>query len=65
MRLVSKYPKKKKGICLTPNFHNLIVNSPLKVLQIQLIMRNLVLDQNNNFYLVSLSIFITFLLGNV
>ena len=45
----------------------MIVNSPLQLLHIFLLMsfKNLVLDQANNFYLLSLSILITCLPDNV
>ena len=47
--------------------HDLIVNSPFQLLNISLeiIYENLLLDQDNNFYLISLSILITFLLDIV
>ena len=46
---------------------DLIVNSPLKLLHIflKISCENLVLDQDNNLYLISLSILITCLLDNV
>ena len=48
------------------NSQDLIVNSPLYLLLISLLIsyKNLVLDQDNNFYLVHLSILITCLLNN-
>ena len=53
--------------CLTFHSQDLIVNSPLQVLYISLYIHfeNLVLDQDNNFYLISLSILITCLLDNL
>ena len=50
---------------LTPK--DLIVNSPLWLLHISLWIsyENVVLDQDDNFYLISLSSLITFLLDNV
>ena len=44
-----------------------IINSPLKLLHISLWSgnENLVLDQDKNFYLISLNILITYLLVNV
>ena len=49
------------------NSQDLFVNSPLYLLPISLSMssENLVLDQDNNLYLMSLSILITCLLANV
>ena len=49
------------------NSQDLIVNSPLLLLHISLQIgyENLVLDQDNNFYLTSLNILITCLLNNV
>ena len=49
------------------NSQDLFVNSPLYLLPISLSMssENLVLDQDNNLYLMSLSILITCLLDNV
>ena len=46
---------------------DLIVNSPLQLLHISMLIsnKNLVLDQDNNFYLISLSILITNLLDSV
>ena len=48
------------------NSQDLIVNSPLQLLLISLSIsqENLVLDQDNNFYLIHLSILITCLLNN-
>ena len=48
------------------NSQDLIVNSPLQLLLISLLIsqENLVLDQDNNFYLIHLSILITCLLNN-
>ena len=45
----------------------LLVNSPLSLLYISLYisLESLVWDQDNNFYLISLSVLITFLLDNV
>ena len=49
------------------SFQDLIVNSPLWLLHIslQISYENLVLDQDNSFYLISLNILITCLLNNV
>ena len=49
------------------NTQDMIVNSPLQSLHIslQVSYKNLVLDKGNNFHLISLSILITCLLGNV
>ena len=49
------------------NSQDLIVSSPLSLLYISLYisLESLVWDQDNNFYLISLSILITFLLDNV
>ena len=49
------------------NTQDLNVNSPLQSLHIFLSVnyKNLVLDQGKNFHLISLSILITCLLGNV
>ena len=49
------------------NSQDLIVSSPLSLLNISLYisLESLVWDQDNNFYLISLSILITFLLDNV
>ena len=49
------------------NSQDLIVNSPLWVLHISLKIsyENLVLDQDNNFYLISLNILISCLLDNL
>ena len=49
------------------NSQDLIVNSPIYLLHISLYIsyENLMLDQGNNFYLISLSILITCLLENV
>ena len=49
------------------NSQDLIVNSPLLLLHISLQIgyENLVLDQDNNSYLISLNILITCLLNNV
>ena len=49
------------------NFQDLIVNSLLELLCIsfKLILENLVLDQDNNFYLISISILISCWLENV
>lgn len=49
------------------NSQDLILNSPLEVLHISLLMsvKKMVLDRNRNFYLISLSIFITWLLDAV
>ena len=49
------------------NSQDLIVNSPLQLLHISSLFNfeNLVFDQDNNFYLISLSILITCLLDNV
>lgn len=49
------------------NSQDLILNSPLEVLHISLLMsiKKMVLDRDRNFYLISLSIFITWLLDTV
>ena len=49
------------------NSQDLIVSSPLSLLYISLYisLESLVWDQDNNFYLISLSVLITFLLDNV
>ena len=49
------------------NSQDLIVNSPLWLLHISLKIsyENLVLDQDNNFYLISLNILISCLLDNL
>ena len=49
------------------NSHDLIFNSPFQLLHISLEISydKLVLDQDNNFYLISLSILVTFLLDTV
>ena len=49
------------------NSQDLIVSSPLSLLYISLYisLESLVWDQDNNFYQISLSILITFLLDNV
>ena len=49
------------------NSQDLIVNSPLCLpyISFKISHKNLVLDQDNNFHLISLSILITFLLDNV
>ena len=53
--------------CKPLNSQDLTVNSPFQLLHISLEISydNLVLDQDNNFYLISLNILVTFLLDTV
>ena len=56
-----------RRICLPLNPKDLTVNSPLWLIHIslQVSFKNLMSDQDNNFYLTSLIILITCLLANV
>ena len=51
----------------TLNFYDPNINSPLQLLQIFLSVShgNLVLDQDNNFYLISFSILVSYFLDDV
>ena len=63
--LMAFFKKKKQGVYFDPQ--DLIFNSPLQLLDMYLFIsyKNLVINQDNNFSLMSLSINVTYLLDNV
>ena len=63
--LMAFLKKKSQGVYFDPQY--LIFNSPLQLLDMYLFIRykNLVINQDNNFSLMSLSIHVTCLLDNV